>query len=530
MKHIKKLASLLLAVVMILALATTAFAADGKTITITNAKKGHTYTAYQIFAGEVDTDGELKNIQWGNGVSNTFINSRNAAEVASDLSGEADAKTLAKSIVDTAGNLGTAAGHADASADGTVTIRGLADGYYLVVDTATSGGTVGTVGDVYAEYIVKLAGASVNVEDKSDVPTVVKKVKDYDGSTEIDWNDAADYNIGDSIPFQITGTLPTNYDSYTSYYYKFTDTATNLTIDPTSVKVMAGTADITSYATVSLNSGVLTVEFTNLKDANGANVTDKNTKIVLTYNATLANTAVIGLDGNPNKVDLTYSNNPNKGGEGSKSTTPEDEVVIFTYELDVTKVDGANAANKLKDAQFILKAVDGKNAGKYVKLNSDGAVAGWLTTAPTAIENPGSVADAAAQGVLISGTDGLVKIIGLDAGQYELTEVKAPTGYNKLDNPISLEIIATQKNIDNYKETGGTATASGVLTALKIKVGDKTADGNLSTGVVSTDVANNSGRTLPSTGGIGTTIFYVTGAVLALGAGILLITKRRMNR
>ena len=122
MKHIKKLASLLLAVVMILALATTAFAADGKTITITNAKKGHTYTAYQIFAGEVDTDGELKNIQWGNGVSNTFINSRNAAEVASDLSGEADAKALAKSIVDTAGNLGTAAGHADASADGTVMI------------------------------------------------------------------------------------------------------------------------------------------------------------------------------------------------------------------------------------------------------------------------------------------------------------------------------------------------------------------------------------------------------------------------
>ena len=529
MKHIKKLASLLLAVVMILALATTAFAASDKTITIGNAKKGHTYTAYQIFSGTVK-DGELKNIQWGTGVTAAFINSRNAAEVASGLSSEADAKALAKSIVDTAGNLGTAAGHADASADGTVTISGLADGYYLVVDTATSGGTVGTVGDVYAEYIVKLAGASVNVEDKSDVPTVVKKVKDFDGNTESAWNDAADYNIGDSIPFQITGTLPSNYDSYTSYYYKFTDTATNLTIDTTSVKVMAGTANITSYATVNLNDGVLTVEFENLKAANGANVTDKTTNIVLTYNATLANTAVIGLDGNPNKVDLTYSNNPNNGGEGSTSKTPEDEVVIFTYELDVTKVDGANAANKLKDAQFILKAVDGKNAGKYVKLNSDGTVAGWLGTAPNAIDNPTSVTAAAAQGVLISGTDGLVQIIGLDAGNYELTEVKAPTGYNKLDNPISLEIIATQKNIDNYKETGGTATASDVLTALQIKVGNKTAGGNTSTGIVSTDVANNSGATLPSTGGIGTTIFYVTGAVLALGAGILLITKRRMNR
>ena len=529
MKHIKKLASLLLAVVMILALATTAFAADNKTITITNAKKGHTYTAYQIFAGEVDGY-ELKNIEWGTGVTAAFINSRNAAEVASGLSSEADAKALAKSIVDIDGNLGTAAGHADASADGTVTINSLADGYYLVVDTATSGGTVDTAGDVYAEYIVKLAGASVNVEDKSDVPTVVKKVKDFDGNTESAWNDAADYNIGDSIPFQITGTLPSNYDSYTSYYYKFTDTATNLTIDVTSVKVMAGSTDITSYATVNLNDGVLTVAFTNLKDANGANVTDKTTNIVLTYNATLANTAVIGLDGNPNKVDLTYSNNPNKGGEGSTSKTPEDEVVIFTYELDVTKVDGANAATKLKDAQFILKAVDGKNAGKYVKLNTDGKVDGWLDTAPTAIENPANAADAAAQGVLISGTDGLVKIIGLDAGVYQLIEVKAPTGYNLLDDVIALEIIVAQANIDNYKETGGTATASDVLTALQIKVGNMTADGNKSTGIVSTDVANNSGATLPSTGGIGTTIFYVTGAVLALGAGILLITKRRMNR
>ena len=526
MKHIKKLASLLLAVVMILSLATTAFAANDKSITIEDAKKGHTYTAYQIFAGEVDNNGELKNIEWGTGVSNAYKTAKgNAAAFASGLT---DAKALAKEIFDIAANRGNAFSSIEATADGDVSIDNLADGYYLVVDTAT--GTVNTTNDIFAEYIVRLAGASVSVKSKSDVPTVVKKVKDFDGNTESAWNDAADYNIGDSIPFQITGTLPSNYDSYTSYYYKFTDTATNLTIDTTSVKVMAGTADITRCATVNLNDGVLTVEFENLKAANGANVTDKTTNIVLTYNATLANTAVIGLDGNPNKVDLTYSNNPNNGGEGSTSKTPEDEVVIFTYELDVTKVDGANAATKLKDAQFILKAVDGKNADKYVKLNAVGMVAGWLDTAPTAIENPGSVADAAAQGVLISGTDGLVKIIGLDAGNYELTEVKAPTGYNKLDNPISLEIIATQKNIDNYKETGGTATASDVLTALQIKVGNKTADGNTSTGIVSTDVANNSGATLPSTGGIGTTIFYVTGAVLALGAGILLITKRRMNR
>ena len=532
MKHMKKIASFLLAAIMVLAMVVPTFAANDKTITITNAKKGHTYTAYQIFSGTV-AGSELKNIQWGTGVSDAYKNAKgNAAEFAAGLgSTAADAKALAKEIYDTETNRGTSAGSATATADGTVTITNLPDGYYLIVDTST--GTVGDTNDVYAEYIVKLAGKSVSVKDKSDVPTVEKKLKDYDGSAESAWNDAADYNIGDSIPFQITGTLPGNYASYSKYYYKFTDTPTNLTITRSTVKVMAGEKDITSYATITINSttGVMTVEFDDLKDSNKANITDASTKIVLTYNAVLANTAVIGLDGNPNKVDLTFSNNPNKGGEGDTSKTPEDEVLVFTYELDVTKVDGANASTKLKDAQFVLKAVDGKNVGKYVKLDANGKISGWLETKPTAIASPESITAAAELGVLISDTNGLVKITGLDAGKYELEEIKAPTGYNLLSSPISLEIIATQSNLNNYKEDGGAANAAAVLTALKIKVGEGTAtDGTLSSGIVGTTVENNSGASLPETGGIGTTIFYVLGSILVLGAVILLATRRRMSR
>ena len=163
--------------------------------------------------------------------------------------------------------------------------------------------------------------------------------------------------------------------------------------------------------------------------------------------------------------------------------------------------------------------------------NANGKISGWLETKPTAIASPESITAAAELGVLISDTNGLVKITGLDAGKYELEEIKAPTGYNLLSSPISLEIIATQSNLNNYKEDGGAANAAAVLTALKIKVGEGTAtDGTLSSGIVGTTVENNSGASLPETGGIGTTIFYVLGSILVLGAVILLATRRRMSR
>ena len=179
-------------------------------------------------------------------------------------------------------------------------------------------------------------------------------------------------------------------------------------------------------------------------------------------------------------------------------------------------------------AQFVLKATDGDHNGKYVKLDANGKISGWLDTKPSEVEDNADVAAAAADGVLITAADtGLVNIKGLDAGTYELEEIKAPAGYNKLSAPITLTVAATITGTD----TSTHDTVDPALETLNIKVGNKSAEaGNISTGVVTTKIENNKGTTLPTTGGIGTTIFYVLGSILVLGAVILLVTRRRMSR
>lgn len=185
-------------------------------------------------------------------------------------------------------------------------------------------------------------------------------------------------------------------------------------------------------------------------------------------------------------------------------------------------------AKKLAGAQFVLKATDGEHSGKYVQIDAaTGKVTGWLEAKPAEVATVPSTGNT---GVLVSDANGLFKVIGLDAGKYELEEIKAPAGYNLLASAIQLEITSTIK---------GSATATHdkdtpALTALNlaVKVGDTTTNsaGVLSTGVIGTDVVNNSGAVLPSTGGVGTTIFYVVGSILVVAAGVLLITKKRMSR
>ena len=266
---------------------------------------------------------------------------------------------------------------------------------------------------------------------------------------------------------------------------------------------------VTPNAAATAGGGSLTITFDNLKTV--ASVTS-DSEIVVKYTAKLLNTAVIGQPGNPNEVYLEYASNPNFSGTGTPPTshTPEDTVLVFTYQLNVNKVDGADTTKHLSGAEFKLKCVKAETEatwnGKWVTV-ADNKVTGWVDT-----QDKGTA--------LTTGTDGLAWVAGLDAGTYELYETKAPAGYNRLKDPITIVIAAT---LDKGENTPA-------LTALTIKVGSGAAeDGNMAGGTVTTTVQNNAGATLPETGGIGTTLFYIIGGTLMVGAAVFLVIRKRMN-
>ena len=546
MRKVKKLLGLLLAAVMVLAMGVPTFAASGEyTITINNALAGHTYQAYQVFAGDLSENEEtLSNVTWGDGVDGTAIltalkgteeettayeNCTTAADVAKVLETYGENSSEMKAFADIVGQhlTETTSGTLSAynSENQSYTISGLAAGYYLVKDKddTVSGA------DAYTDFILKVV-KNTEATPKSDVPTVEKKVQEddkynQDGGYGNGYNDVADWNIGDAVPFKLIGTLPTNFADYDTYQYIFHDTlSAGLDLNEGSIKVYyasnkAGTdkTEIPSEkytvnvpGTEEADQCSFEVAFADLTSVEGVTA---EKYIIVEYTATLKKDAEIGLPGNPNRVYLEFSNNPNSGGEGDTGETPEDKVIVFTYELDVTKVDGKDANTKLEDAEFKLYDAN----GKYVIVDDEGKVTGWADN-----EEGGST--------LKSGEDGLFKVIGLDDGTYWLKETKSPDGYNLITDPIKIEIKATTVN---DQEWTAMEDPSDALTALEIKVtvGSTTTSGNGDTesGIVATDIENNKGATLPETGGMGTTIFYVLGAILVLGAGVLLIARRRTD-
>ena len=548
----KKLLGLLLAAVMVLAMGVPTFAASGSyTLTISGASDGHTYESYQIFAGDLsENEQTLSNVKWGDGVNGeallaalkgteeeptAYQTCMTAADVAKVLESYENNSSEMKAFADIAGQhltkttSGTASAYNEDSKS--YTISGLAAGYYLVKDKDDS--VPGT--DAYTDFILKVV-QNTTVTPKSDVPTVEKKVQEddkynQDGGYGNGYNDVADWNIGDAVPFKLIGTLPTNFADYDTYQYIFHDTlSAGLSLNQDTIHVYmasdkAGTKDkkelhgytVNVPGTEEENQCSFEVAFADLTNSEtvGEEVT-ANKYIIVEYTATLNKDAEIGLPGNPNRVYLEFSNNPNSGGEGDTGKTPEDKVIVFTYELDATKVeggDGENAGKKLKDAEFKLYDAN----GKYVIVDDEGKVTGWADN-----EEGGST--------LKSGEDGLFKVIGLDDGTYYLKETKAPDGYNMITDPIKIEIKATTVNDQEWTAMEGPSDA---LTALEIKVtvGSTTTSGTGDTesGIVATDIENNKGAELPETGGMGTTIFYVLGAILVLGAGGLLIARRRTD-
>ena len=507
MKHIKKLASLLLVLVMVFALATTAFAEEtAYSITINNSAKDHTYEAYQIFTGDLSGT-TLSNIVWGSGVSEAGQTALgDAAAKAETLKTEADAKAFAKAV---APYLTTAAGSANTVTDGKYVISGLAAGYYLVKD---QDGSLTGDADAYTEYIIKVV-SDTTATPKSSVPTVEKKVKDTNDSTGVtsDWQDSADYDIGDSIPFQLKATLADNVSSYTTYKVVFHDTLSKgLTYNNDAKVYIDGTETNGFTVTATVNADgttTLTVSCDDVKALGAGN----SSVITVEYTAKLNENAVLGSAGNPNKVYLEYSNNPNKSESGENhetGKTPEDTVIVFTYQTIINKVDSEN--KPLTGAAFKLeKLIKGK----------DGAADTWTTVKEFTVDE----------------TTTSFTFSGLDDGQYKLTETKTPVGYNTID-PIYFVIEATH---DETADAPTLKTLNAYLTDANGNKQTEMKDGesvnidlgtvDLTAGSITTTVVNKSGAQLPETGGIGTTIFYVLGGVLVLAAVVLLVTKKRMG-
>lgn len=515
MKNVKKLASLLLALLMVFSLAAAASAA-----TVTN-QTSHSYAAYRIFSGtQAENSVPLGDVEWGDGVSgdalltalkgdsrfnvgtdhaNIFASCTTALDVAEVLSAYPDKSDVAKAFANVAAQHLTTV--TATIADNATSVE-LPAGYYLLVDTSTPGQD-----DARNTALLQMTNQDITIESKYSVPSVDKSVQDTDGS----WGESADWEIGSDVPFRLEGTLPTNYEDYEAYKYVFHDTLNSALKYNGDVKVYVQNGDaktqILSDFTVAADSaatagGTLTVTFGNLKMIAGVS---SSSKIVVEYTAELLSTAVIGGAGNKNEVYLEYANDPNATGDGTTSNTKKDEVLVFTYELDVTKVDGKDDNTTLANAEFVLLSSDKTKAARI----SNGKLVEWV-----------AVSDGTK---LTSGGDGKFVIAGLDAGGYYLRETKAPAGYNLLGSDIGITITATlDKSEDNPS-----------LTALKISVQngpDATAtesNGNVTMGIVSTVVENVAGAQLPLTGGIGTTVFYIAGSVLVLTAAVLSVTRKR---
>ncbi len=532
MKHTRKLASLLLALVMVFALATTAFAAT-VTVPSDGILKDHTFTAYQIFSGR-EEKGVLSDVKWGSGINDTaflaalkadetygsfFTNCADAAAVAEVLSTNNTNTALANAVAKLAYTHKTGNGTGLTSGE-----NPLADGYYLVVDTTADVGA----GGAYNAALLQVVG-NIEIKAKTDAPTVEKKVLEddkytQDGGYGTGYNDVADYNIGDAVPFHLIGSVP-DMSRYDTYKYIFHDTlSAGLTLNGDSIQVYvasdkAGTdkAVITGW-TKAVDGQSFTVSFADLKTVSGVS---QGKYIIVEYTATLNQNAMVGLPGNLNEVYLEYSNKPDQSGSGdadNTGNTPGDQAIVFTYELDTTKVDGQDTTKKLKDAEFVLLNSD-KTKVAEVENNK---LTGWINV-PQADENGNT--NWPEKTKLTSGEDGLFKVIGLDDGTYYLKETKAPAGYNLLSKDIEVKITATTTNGQTWTD----GQESSARTKLEVTADSAPGTGDTTTGIAGITVANNKGSTLPETGGIGTTIFYVLGSILVLAAVVLLVTKKRMS-
>ena len=528
-KAIKKLLAALLAVAMVCAMAIPAFAENSEG----DVDSHHTYSAFQIFKGDVEgnniKDFKISNVDWGSNIINNsddflnklreadhigplFTNAKSAQEVLAVISqwhdSDDDSIAFARFVCHYLYSNDANPTYVVRAGSNALTIPEAMAGYYLFVDT-----TDFSKDDSYHSYnsfllMVTKGNWNVPITPKAEKPTVEKKVYDNpDGTSTGGFGSSADHAINEKFQFQLTATLPdsTNraYDYYDKYSVIFHDTLSDgITYDgPDSVVIKSNnntydtTIDPSKY-TITESQNSFVVKIPDVKTcAEGLDLNDGAT-ITVTYTAHLNDKAYVNTAGgstsNINKVYLTYSNNPKD--ESSIGKTPESTpVYVYTYQLNNTKYhDDDNPNNVLAGAGFRLYSDEACHDEDEIKLkmNDDDTYSRDFSTEGKGVE-------------MISGQDGQFNVKGLDAGTYYLKETKTPDGYSAC-KVIPVTIKADHSRNDQVNLEGSNLTND----IVNIKAG---------------------GITLPSTGGIGTTLFYVVGGGLMVAAIVLLVTKKRME-
>lgn len=490
MKHVKKLFAMLMAVMMLVGLLSVTSFADETKYDITAPANGRDYAVYQIMTGDLSTKDNAKvlsNVQWGTNAAagKTGAVSKDDMTAITNLAGSEAEKAAALA----------AYVNFDSNPVGTVTNGGklaVAPGYYLIKDN-------GPVADkeAYSLYIVQVVG-DTTIQPKVGETTSDKKVDDKNDSNDTEdattWQDSADYDIGDDVPFRLTAKITERYADFGKYQLTFHDNqSAGLTFKPESVKVYVDDSEtpiasnLYSVTENTTDGCTFEIHFDDLKNIPSVKA---DSVIAVEYLSTLNKDAKIGAEGNPNTSHITYSNNPNNKQGGEEGKTPEDKVIVFTYKVVANKVDGES--KPLTGAEFTLYK---KNAaGNYVEVtdkltkNAAGTEFAWT---------------------------------GIDDGDYKLSETTTPAGYNTADDILFTvtaghEILSDDPALTSL--SGEMATGSVITLSA-----DKTA------GTLSGTVVNQAGSTLPETGGVGTYIFYAVGGVLVLAAVVLFVTKKRMS-
>ena len=500
MKYMKKFMALFAALTLALTMAVPAFAetTTPTTYTITINNGTGTYAAYQIFKGDLH-EKTLSNIEWGDNVTDEGRTKfGNAADKAKTITTEADAKAFA---VDVANYLtDTPAGKGTDS----ITVSG--PGYYLIKNTEVG------QGEVFTDYILRVVG-DVKVNPKSGKPTLDKQIRHNETGV---WGVVGDNQIGDTVEFRTLTTVPI-VSGYTQYTYVIHDemsaglTSNVRSNEDVTIKVNDETVLDKNYYTVTVDE-VNTNKFTVTVDVLNAIKDGKmvaGDTLYTYYTGILNENAKVYNDGKQdNKAYLEYSNNPHNNTTTNK--TPEKVVYDWTFKMEVNKIDGESNA-PLSDAKFVLS----KNGSRSLGTIGDDGTPSNTKDLISLIENSDgsyTVAPAGHTGTYVM-TAGNITIKGLDdATEYYLYETKAPAGYNRLTDAVKFKITA------DYDETGKNCTS------VTTKVNEDAPQAGLSI-----TVKNNKGAALPSTGGIGTTLFYVIGGGLMAVAAVLLVTKKRMN-
>ena len=538
-KAIKKLLAALLAVAMVCAMAIPAFAFESWE-TEEDLNKNHDYIAFQIFKGVISSKDNptLSDVTWGSHITHPddFLEKLKDAPIIGaqfhsiDATDATDAATVQKVLAvisqwndsddDSIAFARFVCHYLYSNGDPQSTIVGGGGaikipepGYYLIVDTINFND-----GDHYHAYNSFLlvndthqGEYNVIINHKVVKPTVEKKVYDNDNndiSSAGGWGSSADHAINEKFQFQLIAKLPAGrdegraYDYYKEYAVLFNDTLsegiTYDKLDSVVINSNGHTYDITndtSKYTITESQNSFVVKIPDVKTcAEGLDLNDGAT-ITVTYTAHLNDKAYVNTAGgstsNINKVYLTYSNNPRD--ESSIGKTPESTpVYVYTYQLSNTKHQDTKDGLALAGAGFRLYSDEACHDEDEIKLkmNDDGTYSRDFSTEGKGVE-------------MISGQDGQFNVKGLDAGTYYLKETKTPDGYSAC-KVIPVTIKADHSRNDQVNLEGSNLTND----IVNIKAG---------------------GITLPSTGGIGTTLFYVVGGGLMVAAIVLLVTKKRME-